>query len=47
MAEPRDIILIAGKGHETYQEFADYTVPFNDTDAAMQAVESNPVDMKD
>lgn len=47
MAEPRDIILIAGKGHETYQEFADHTVPFNDTDAAMQAVESNPVDMKD
>ena len=23
MAQARDIILIAGKGHETYQEFAD------------------------
>ncbi len=30
MAQPRDIILIAGKGHETYQEFADHTSPFDD-----------------
>src|SRR5881628_1067681 len=30
LAQPRDIILIAGKGHETYQEFADHTVPFDD-----------------
>ncbi len=30
MAQARDIILIAGKGHETYQEFADNTVPFDD-----------------
>src|SRR5437016_12086619 len=29
-AEPRDIVLIAGKGHENYQEFADHTVPFDD-----------------
>src|SRR6266436_3133510 len=28
LAQPRDIVLIAGKGHETYQEFADHTVPF-------------------
>ncbi|MBX6326894.1 MAG: UDP-N-acetylmuramoyl-L-alanyl-D-glutamate--2,6-diaminopimelate ligase, partial [Chthoniobacterales bacterium] len=28
LAQPRDIVLIAGKGHETYQEFADYTIPF-------------------
>src|SRR6266436_4821058 len=25
LAQPRDIVLIAGKGHETYQEFGDYT----------------------
>src|SRR5213079_3458521 len=25
LARPRDIVLIAGKGHETYQEFADRT----------------------
>src|ERR1043166_4846635 len=30
MAKPNDIVLIAGKGHETYQEFADTVVPFDD-----------------
>ena len=25
-----DIILIAGKGHENYQEIKDYKLPFND-----------------
>jgi len=30
MAEPGDIVLIAGKGHETFQEFADKTVMFDD-----------------
>lgn len=39
MAQPRDIILIAGKGHETYQEFADRTMPFDDVAVARQALE--------
>jgi UDP-N-acetylmuramoyl-L-alanyl-D-glutamate--2,6-diaminopimelate ligase len=39
MAQPRDIILIAGKGHETYQEFADRTAPFDDTAVAREALE--------
>ncbi len=30
LAEPGDVVLIAGKGHETYQEFADTRVPFDD-----------------
>ena len=30
LAQPRDIVLIAGKGHETTQEFADHTIPFDD-----------------
>lgn len=30
LAQPGDIILIAGKGHERYQEFADVIVPFDD-----------------
>ena len=30
LAAKSDIILIAGKGHETYQEFADGRIDFND-----------------
>jgi UDP-N-acetylmuramoyl-L-alanyl-D-glutamate--2,6-diaminopimelate ligase len=30
LARPGDAVLIAGKGHETYQEFANTSVPFND-----------------
>ena len=44
LAEPRDIVLIAGKGHENYQEFADHTVPFDDIQVARRAVENRPVD---
>jgi UDP-N-acetylmuramoyl-L-alanyl-D-glutamate--2,6-diaminopimelate ligase len=40
MAQPRDIVLIAGKGHETYQEFADRTVPFDDVAIASSALEN-------
>jgi UDP-N-acetylmuramoyl-L-alanyl-D-glutamate--2,6-diaminopimelate ligase len=29
-AKPHDTLLIAGKGHETYQEFEDTVVPFDD-----------------
>jgi UDP-N-acetylmuramoyl-L-alanyl-D-glutamate--2,6-diaminopimelate ligase len=40
MAQPRDIILLAGKGHETYQEFADHTLPFDDAAIAAGALGS-------
>jgi len=30
IARPGDSVLIAGKGHEAYQEFSDTVVPFND-----------------
>jgi UDP-N-acetylmuramoyl-L-alanyl-D-glutamate--2,6-diaminopimelate ligase len=40
IAEPHDIILIAGKGHETYQEFADHTLPFDDLQVARWALEA-------
>jgi UDP-N-acetylmuramoyl-L-alanyl-D-glutamate--2,6-diaminopimelate ligase len=30
VARPGDLVLLAGKGHETYQEFADTVVPFSD-----------------
>ena len=29
-AQPGDTVLIAGKGHETYQVFKDSVVPFDD-----------------
>ena len=44
LAQPRDIILIAGKGHERSQEFADHTVPFDDVAVATQALEGRPVE---
>jgi UDP-N-acetylmuramoyl-L-alanyl-D-glutamate--2,6-diaminopimelate ligase len=44
LAEPRDIVLIAGKGHENYQEFADHTVPFDDIQVARRALENRPLE---
>lgn len=38
LAGDRDIVLLAGKGHETYQEFADHTIPFDDAAIAASAV---------
>ena len=29
-AEPGDVVLVAGKGHENFQEFANRTLPFDD-----------------
>ena len=34
-----DIILIAGKGHETWQEAGGRKVPFSDEDAVRSALE--------
>ena len=44
LAQPRDIILIAGKGHEAYQEFADHTIPFDDIQVARRALENHPLE---
>ena len=33
-----DIILIAGKGHETTQQFADHTIDFDDRKHAAKAL---------
>ena len=45
LARPRDIVLVAGKGHENYQEFADYTIPFDDIQVACRAIEDHPVEL--
>src|SRR5213082_1495342 len=46
IAQPRDIVLIAGKGHENYQEFSDHTVPFEDIQVARRALGNHPVEFK-
>jgi UDP-N-acetylmuramoyl-L-alanyl-D-glutamate--2,6-diaminopimelate ligase len=33
-ADEGDVVLIAGKGHEQGQEFADRTIPFDDREVA-------------
>ncbi len=38
MAEAGDFVLIAGKGHETYQIFADRTIHFDDREEAASAL---------
>ncbi|MGE5552445.1 MAG: UDP-N-acetylmuramoyl-L-alanyl-D-glutamate--2,6-diaminopimelate ligase [Betaproteobacteria bacterium] len=38
VARPGDIVLLAGKGHETYQVFADRTIHFDDREEARQAI---------
>ncbi|MDA8261148.1 MAG: UDP-N-acetylmuramoyl-L-alanyl-D-glutamate--2,6-diaminopimelate ligase [Betaproteobacteria bacterium] len=37
-ADARDVILLAGKGHEPYQEIAGVRLPFSDLDAAKSAL---------
>ncbi len=39
LAREGDIVLIAGKGHEDYQIFADRTVHFDDVEVAREAIE--------
>ena len=38
-ATPNDVVLIAGKGHETYQEAAGHRHPFADTTQARQVLQ--------
>jgi len=39
-AGPGDIVLVAGKGHEPYQEIAGIKHPFDDTDVASRALQA-------
>lgn len=37
-AQPRDVVLIAGKGHEKEQILADRTIPFDDAEVALSSL---------
>jgi UDP-N-acetylmuramoyl-L-alanyl-D-glutamate--2,6-diaminopimelate ligase len=37
-AQPGDCILVAGKGHESYQEFADTVIPFDDRQVVRELI---------
>ncbi len=39
-AQPGDVVLLAGKGHETYQIFKDRTIHFDDREVAREALRS-------
>lgn len=39
LAEPGDVVLIAGKGHERYQEIGDRVLPFDDVAVAREALD--------
>jgi UDP-N-acetylmuramoyl-L-alanyl-D-glutamate--2,6-diaminopimelate ligase len=39
-AQPGDVVILAGKGHETYQVLKDQTIPFDDREVARQLLRS-------
>ena len=38
MTKRKDVLLIAGKGHETYQEFKGTIVPFDDRETVRELI---------
>jgi UDP-N-acetylmuramoyl-L-alanyl-D-glutamate--2,6-diaminopimelate ligase len=36
LAEPDDVILISGKGHETYQNVGGQVIPFDDREVVRE-----------
>jgi len=42
MARPEDVVLLAGKGHESFQEIAGVKLPFSDREHARAALDALP-----
>jgi UDP-N-acetylmuramoyl-L-alanyl-D-glutamate--2,6-diaminopimelate ligase len=40
LATNGDLVVIAGKGHETYQIFKDHNLPFSDYETALEIIKS-------
>ncbi|GAA5494562.1 UDP-N-acetylmuramoyl-L-alanyl-D-glutamate--2, 6-diaminopimelate ligase [Rubritalea halochordaticola] len=47
IADKGDVVLIAGKGHETYQQFADDKIDFDDRQVARWALRDRPAPKND
>jgi len=47
IAAARDIIVIAGKGHENYQEAGGVRTPFDDVKIARRAIEARRVELEE
>jgi len=45
-AEPGDVLLVAGKGHETYQILGQITSPFDDREVLRRAIAEREVSMQ-
>ena len=45
VANPGDCLLVAGKGHETYQEYADTIVPFDDRKVIIKLLQKECVSL--
>jgi len=45
LARPGDMVIIAGKGHENYQIFSDFTIPFNDREVAEEIIKQRLLKM--
>ncbi len=41
LAEPGDVVMILGKGHERGQEFSGFTLPFDDREVAREALRAH------
>ncbi|HYE85158.1 MAG TPA: hypothetical protein VEA16_02295, partial [Vicinamibacterales bacterium] len=42
IAAAGDVVLIAGKGHEKYQQIGDRVLPFDDAEVAASALAARP-----